>query len=139
MLSHCFIRQLQKISCLSFSGSSRSSESIWTPKNYLIYDIHIHTFFLHMQTFIVVRYSLCVAYGVTRVCWLYNVSHSQRQLKAMSSTAPMPDDVYNYRKSFLEVVLSDISSGIGSPLHTCITPNALQTLGYMLFNEHLAR
>lgn len=57
----------------------------------------------------------------------------------MSSSAPMPDDVFNYRKSLLEAVLSDISSEIGSTPHASITPHSIQTLGYMLFNEHLAR
>ena len=55
------------------------------------------------------------------------------RLKAVSSSAPVPEEVFSHRKSLLDVIIDDVCNQ--PQLSSC----ALQALGYILFNEHLAK
>ena len=74
----------------------------------------------------------------------------------MTSTAPVPGDVFSNRNTLLTTILKDVGAHTGSscngddgsgvidvenmsPKHLLPSPAALQVLGYILFNEHMAR
>ncbi len=54
-------------------------------------------------------------------------------LKSVSSKAPIPEGVFNQRNKIINSILSDVTNEEG------VVHYALQALGYILFNELVAR
>lgn len=60
-------------------------------------------------------------------------------LKGTSLKTPIHEALLSARNQLLDVILSDVSCERGAGELSQLVPHALQTLGYLLYNEQLAR